>query len=405
MTDHLESAAPDLPSPTDPDARRLALLHEDRRHYRGAFSPPIYRASTFNQPSLAQLQSPEAGIPPNFVYGRVNNPTTRVFEEMMASVEHGEDAVAFASGMGAITACLLTFLQHGDHVLIVEHAYHPAHAFLEALTERMALTVDTFKPGADLEALMRPNTRLIYVESPTSLHFEMLDLRAISRVARAHGAITITDNTWATPIYQQPLDLGIDISLHSVTKYIGGHSDIVSGVAITSHALMKQLRPMAIALGATPSAEDMFLAIRGLRTLSVRMAQHMQTGLMVASWLQKQPLVASVQHPGLSTSPDHALWQSQMSGCSALFGVTLRAAGEGAAEAFAQGLHLFGIAPSWGGYESLLVPVSVKAGEPATFRLSIGLEPLEAILADLTQALAQYGTFISDSRTPISVSL
>ena len=288
---------PDTPNAPETTPQLLALLHEDRSHYRGSFNPPIYRASTFNQPNLAQFKSPDAAIPPNYIYGRVNNPTTRVFEEIVAELEHGEEAIAFASGMGAITAAMLAFLRHGDHVLIVDHSYGPARNFLDMLADRMALTVETFYPGTDLAPLMRPNTRLIYAESPTSMHFEMLDLRAIGQVARAHGAMTITDNTWATPLYQQPLDLGIDISLHSVTKYIGGHSDIVSGVAITSNELAKTLRPMAIALGATPSPEDMFLAIRGLRTLGVRMAHHMQSGLKVASWLQSHPLVQSFQHP------------------------------------------------------------------------------------------------------------
>jgi len=380
---------------TNSNDRLLPLLHEDRSHYRGSFNPPIYRSSTFNQSSLAQYASPEASIPPNYIYGRVNNPTTRVFEEMMAEIEHGEDAVAFASGMGAITASLLAFLRHGAHVLVVDHVYHPVEVFFENMTEPMALTVETFKPGADLAPLIRPNTRIIYAESPTSKYFEMLDLPAISRVARANGVITIADNTWATPLYQQPLDLGIDISLHSVTKYINGHSDMMGGVAITSRELMKTLRPMAINLGATPSPEDMYLAIRGLRTLPIRMAQHMQSGLAIAHWLQAQPLVESVQHPGLPTSPHYALWQAQMSGCSSLFAVTLRAAAEGGAEAFAQGLRLFGIAPSWGGFESLITPVSAKANEPATFRLSIGLEPTDAIIADLAQALARYGAFVN----------
>jgi cystathionine beta-lyase len=278
--------------------------------------------------------------------------------------------------------------------LQVSHAYGPARDFLKQLAPRMALTVETFEAGADVEALMRPNTKLIYLESPTSAYFEVLDLRAIGRIARAHGAITITDNTWATPLYQQPLDLGIDVVVHSGTKYINGHADTMCGVAATSLELMKMLRPMAVALGATLSPEDAYLCVRGLRTLPVRMPHHMENGLAVARWLHDHPLVERVLHPALPDSPYYALWQSQMSGASGLFSVVLRAAPEGAIAAFANALKLFGLAPSWGGFESLLAPVEVKPNQPAVLRLSIGLEPVEALIADLEQALARYGEFI-----------
>jgi len=378
---------------------RLTLLHEDRSSYRGSFNPPIYRASTFDQDSLEQFRSPDAGVPPNYIYGRVGNPTTRVFEEMIAALEHGEDAVAFSSGIASITAVLLAFLEHGSHVLCVDSAYHPTHDFLAVLTDRMKLDVEYFAPGTDLEPLMRPNTRLIYAESPTSHVFEMLDLRAISRVARAHGAITVTDNTWATPIFQQPIDLGIDISLHSATKYISGHSDVLAGIAVTSKALMKKLRPMAITLGAALSPEDAYLAIRGLRTLDLRMRHIMEAGLTVARWLQTHPAVEAVLHPALPDSPGYNLWRTQMSGASALFGIRTRAASDGAASAFINSLKLFGLAPSWGSYESLIVPSKTDPDQPMQFRLSIGLEPTEALIADLEQALAQYSAFIFAPQT------
>jgi cystathionine beta-lyase len=380
---------------SDTHDTRLDLLHEDRGDYRGAFNPPIYRASTFNQPSLEHWLTPEASRPPNYIYGREANPTTRVFEELIARIEHADDAVAFASGMGAITASILAFLGHGDHVLMVSHAYGPARDFLQKMAPRMALTAEMFEPGTNIEALMRPNTKLVYLESPTSAYFEMLDLRAIGRIARAHGAISIADNTWATPLYQQPLELGIDISLHSGTKYINGHSDTLCGVAATSNDLMKTLRPMAVTLGATLSPEDAYLCIRGLRTLAIRMPHHMENGLAVAHWLHNHPLVERVLHPALPDSPDYALWQSQMSGASGLFSVALRAGPEGAAAAFANSLKLFGLAPSWGGFESLLAPVEVKPNQPAVFRLAIGLEPVDALIADLEQALVRYGEFIS----------
>lgn len=380
-----------MSEPSDP---RLDLLHEDRSDYRGAFNPPIYRASTFNQSTLERYFSPDASTPPNYIYSRVANPTTRVFEEIISKVEHADDAVAFSSGMGAITAAILAFIGHGDHILLVSHVYGPTRTFLEQMTPRMALTVETFEPGVDIEPLMRPNTKLVYVESPTSLHFEMLDLRAISRVARAHGAVTIIDNSWATPLYQQPLDLGIDISLHTGTKYLNGHSDVLCGVAATSSELMKTLRPMAITLGATLSPEDAYMCVRGLRTLAIRMAQHQESGLAVAHWLHDHPLIERVLHPALPDSPGYELWRSQMSGASGLFSIVLRAGPEGAVAAFANSLKLFGIAPSWGGFESLLAPIDVKPDQPAIIRLAIGLEPVDALIADLEQALEHYGEFI-----------
>ncbi len=380
----------------------LDLLHEERSRYRGAFAPPIYRASTFGQETLEKFLSPDVITPPNFVYSRVANPTTRVLEEMLAKLENGEDAVAFGSGMGAISAVLLAFLKRGDHILCVTPAYHPAHQFLETFTERMALSVEYFAPGADIEPLMRPNTRLVYVESPTSGSFEVLDLRAISRVARAHGAISVIDNTWATPLYQKPLDMGIDVSLHSATKYINGHSDAMGGIVVTSHALMATLRPMAIMLGATLSPEDAFLMIRGLRTLAIRMPHFMQSGLTIAHWLQAHPLVEKVLHPGLPNCAGFALGQQQMSGYSSLFGVVLRAppvvTGQVPGAAFANALQFFGIAPSWGGFESLIAPIDVTPGH-AVFRLSIGLEPTDALIADLDQALQRYGEALADLST------
>jgi len=386
----------------------LDMLHEDRSTYRGAFNPPIYRSSTFAQKSLAQFMSPDVIKPPNFVYSRVANPTTRVFEEMVARMENADDAIAFGSGMGAITAALMAFLQNGDHVLCVKSVYHPAQDFLTMLTPRMNLTVDYFDVDADLEPLVRPNTRLIYCESPTSGRFEVLDLRAISRVAKAHGVLTIIDNTWATPIYQKPLDLGIDISLHSATKYINGHADAMCGVLVASSKLMETLRPMAIALGATLSPEDAFLSIRGLRTLAIRMPHHMESGLTIARWLKAQPLVSEVRHPGLSDSPYYELGRAQMSGCSGLFAFALQAApadsGTYTAEAFADALTLFGLAPSWGGFESLILPVDVTVGSAPVFRLSIGLEPPSALIADLEQALVKYGAALHETSITRQVS-
>jgi len=379
----------------EPHDPLLDLLHEDRTYYRGGMNPPIHRTSTFAQEDFDLMTSGQPIMPPQYIYSRVANPTTRVLEEMIAKLEHADDAIAFGSGMGAITAALLAFLQHGDHVLCIESVYGPARMFLSALTDRMQLSVEYFAPGADLESLIRPNTRVIYLESPTTFKFEVLDLPKIAAVARAHGIVTIIDNSWATPLYQTPLDFGIDVTLHSGTKYINGHSDVCLGLLAANAEHMKTIRPMAITLGATSSPEDAYLAVRGLRTLTLRMQQHMMAGLRVAEWLSAHPLVTEVRHPGLPTSPWHELARAQMSGWSGLFAFSLRAAPEGAPKAFARALKLFAIAPSWGGFESLLVPIAIKPNEPMTVRISVGLEPVEAIIGDLEQAMACYGDFIN----------
>lgn len=377
----------------DPDL--LDLLHEDRDSYNGSFNPPIYRSSTFGQDDLDAIAKQQPVRPPHYIYTRVANPTTHVFESLVAKLEHAEAGQAFSSGMGAVSCAILTFVGHGDHILCVNSVYSPARAFLNELSGRMALTVEYFTPeqSVDLTPLMRPNTKLIYCESPTTFKFEVLDLPAISRVARAHGAITVIDNTWATPLYQKPLDLGIDVSLHSATKYLNGSSDVVAGVLVSSEALMTRIRPIAQLLGATLSPEDAYLIIRGMRTLPIRMAHHQQSGLRVAEWLQAHPLVVEVRHPGLPTSPYHDLAKAQMTGFSSLFSVVLKPAREGACDAFAKSLRYFGIAPSWGGFESLIVPVAVSPGEPAIFRLAVGLEPVEALIGDLDGALACYGEY------------
>lgn len=373
----------------------LDLLHEDRTDYRGSFNPPIYRTTTFAQDNFDLMTSGQDIRPPQYIYTRVANPTTRILEEMVARLENGEDAIAFGSGMGAITAPILALLQHGDHVLCVESVYGPTRMFLTALTDRMQLTVEYFPAGADVEPLIRPNTRFIYLESPTTFKFEVLDLPKIAVVARQHGVITMIDNTWATPLYQKPLDMGIDISLHSGTKYLNGHSDVCLGLLVCSNAVMKLIRPMAITLGATTSPEDAYLAIRGLRTLAVRMPHHMASGLKVAEWLAAHPLVTEVRHPGLPGSPYHELAKAQMTGYSSLFAFTLKAAPEGAIRAFTDSLRLFGIAPSWGGFESLMVPIAIKPNEPMTVRVSIGLEPVDALIGDLETAMACYGEFVN----------
>jgi cystathionine beta-lyase len=373
----------------------LDILHEDRSNYHGSFNPPIYRTSTFDQDNFDIFTSGAHIRPPTYVYTRVANPTTRVLEEMIAKLEHAEDGQAFGSGMGAITAVLLALLQHGDHVLCVESAYGPAKMFLTELTNRMQLTVEYFAADAELAPLLRPNTRLIYLESPTTFKFEVLDLPKISALARAHGITTIIDNTWATPIFQKPLDLGIDVSLHSGTKYINGHSDVCLGLVATSNALMEKIRPMAITLGATTSPEDAYLAVRGLRTLAVRMAQHQTSGLRVAEWLSQHPFVTEVRHPGLPSSRWYELGKAQLSGYSGLFAFSLKAAPDGAIRAFTDAIQMFGFAPSWGGFESLMIPINAKPNEPLTLRVSIGLEPVEALLADLENAFNCYGDFLN----------
>ncbi len=381
------------------------ILHKGDapEQYQGAVNPPVYHASLFGYKTFREFKEAYTNLYHQPLYSRDYNPTVSVLEEKIANLEQAEAAIAFSSGMGAITAALLALLNHGDHLLVVESVYGPTRKFCNDTLARMGIEVEYFPPAesANLTRRLRDNSRLIYLESPGSLTFELQDLPAVAELARDRGLYTIADNSWATPLYQKPFAMGIDVVVHSGTKYIAGHSDLTLGLLACSTALFKKIKRTAVLLGANLAPDDAYLALRGLRTLPLRMAQHQQSALTIARWLQNRPEVREVLHPGLPEFPGYGLAQRQLTGCSSLFSFRLQPAPAKARHAFVDTLELFLIGVSWGGYESLILPLEIEfTGEPDwrarraldddTFRTSIGLEDPDDLIADLEKGLAAW---------------
>ncbi len=377
---------------------RIQHLGDDRERFLGSASPPIFRTSLFTFPSFEELENHlrDEGED-RFLYTRISNPTTRILETKIADLEGTEGAIAFGSGMGAISAVFLGLLSKGDHLILQSSAYGPTLALARGPLQRLGVEVTFLTAGelSDLERHLRSTTRLIYVESPASLTFEVVDLERVVSTAHRHGLATAIDNSWATPIFQQPARSGFDIVLHSGTKYINGHSDILLGLVAGGGTLLKNLRSFASLLGATLSPEDAFLAIRGLRTLPLRMERIQESALSVANFLEDHSGVEKVLHPGLSSFPGSDLARRQMSGSSGLFSFVLK----GDVRRFVNALEIFSLGVSWGGHESLAFPVDVtspkKAGPgrrtdlpPGLIRLSVGLEDPRDLIADLERGFS-----------------
>lgn len=374
--------------------RQSTIAAHDERHFADAVVPPIFQTSLFTFPSYAEMAATFSGKLARPVYSRGLNPTVRAFEQKVAELEGAEDALGFGSGMAAISSSVLAFVRPGDRVLSVEHVYPDSFRFFETMLKAFGIEVD-YVDGGNLAAVeaMLPGRRLLYLESPTSWMFEVHDLAALGRLAREHGAITIVDNSWASPVYQNPLALGCDLVLHSASKYIGGHSDVVAGVVAGNRDLIGKLRREVLPyLGGKLSPFDAWLLLRGLRTLPARMREHERSALDVARRLQTHPMVTAVHHPGLAELPLHGL-----RGTSGLFSVELDASVD--IPRFCDALQVFKLGVSWGGHESLICPAGVtrvQAGgpNPALFfgvpermvRLNIGLESVEALWSDLIRA-------------------
>lgn len=375
------------------------LVRTGRPHGPGVTSvnPPLVRASTFVFDSLAAFEL--AGKTPfdQPFYGRVGTPTTFAFEEAMAELEGGHRAIATSSGVAAISAVLLAFLNRGDHLLVVDTVYEPVRRFCTRMLTRMGIETTFYDPalGAGIAALIRPQTKLIYLESPGSGTFDVQDVPAIVAVAQAAGIATAIDNTWATPLLFRPLEHGVDVSIHAATKYIVGHSDAMLGVITTNDRVHDAVRRSTQDLGACAGIEECNLGLRGLRTLEVRLRRHEASGLALATWLAEQPQIARVLHPALPSCPGHAEWKRDFDGAAGLFSVELTARDTGALRAFVDALELFKIGFSWGGYESLVLPMHPQSRSLPRWqalgpvvRLQIGLEDPGDLRADLERGLA-----------------
>ena len=382
----------------NPKDALLCLGHDEAIHeHDGAMMPPLVQTSLFAKPSVAALIEGLGQEHRHHVYTRGQNPTVEVLEKKLASLERGEACKCFASGMAAVSAVLTGLLESGDHVLFVNQIYGPTLQ-LAAHLARFGIQHDRIlEPNPEAVArAIRPNTRLIYVESPGTMLFRMVDLAQLTSLARERNIRTAMDNTWATPLFQKPIEQGVDLVIHSCTKYIGGHSDVVAGAVIGPEALMTKLFYNAFLLfGGALAPFDAWLLIRGLRTLPTRMVRHHQDGLKVARFLEAHPAVRRVFHP-LVRGEDRALAEKQLTGCSGLFSFELDTDRHEPVWAFIDRLKLFRIGISWGGVESLAVTPNrgtnqaalEKLGIPAgTVRLSVGLEGPDSLIEDLDRAL------------------
>ena len=368
----------------------------------GIVNPPVWRASTILYDDVAHL---ERGWTTNrdgdLFYGRRGTPTQWALAEAITEMEPGAaGTMLYPSGVAALASALLSLLKPGDHLLMVDSAYDPTRNFCEGFLKDWGVETSYYDPtlGADIASVMRPNTRAIFIESPGSLTFEVQDVPAIVAVAKAHGAKTILDNTWASPLYFTGIDKGVDLVMTAGTKYLSGHSDVMMGAVTANAQSWPALRHMAQLHGQFVSADDCYLMLRGLRTLALRMEQHQASALQIAQWLEGQPEVARVLHPALPSHPGHALWQRDFTGASSLFSIILNGGDKAARAAMVDRLTLFGIGYSWGGYESLALPIDPEKYRSATqweaegpaIRLSIGLEHPDDLTADLAQGLAAF---------------
>lgn len=377
---------------------QIVTSGRDTAAQKGFVNPPVVRGSTVLYPTADDLIAHRG----EYTYGRSGTPTTRALQNALKALEGPQCAgVGLApSGMAAISTALLAVLKGGDHILVSDNIYRPTRNFCNDMLARYGVETTYFDPliGKDINKLFRSNTKVVMVESPGSQSLEMPDVPAIAEVAHANGAIVIDDNTWATPLYHRSLDYGVDISIQAATKYIGGHSDIMFGTIAANEKAWPQIAQAVRLLGVCCGPDDVFLALRGLRTLSVRLAHHHRSGLEMARWLAERPEVQRVMHPGLESDPGHAIWKRDFTGASGLFSIVLQPAPEQAVHALLNSLKLFGMGFSWGGFESLAILFDCSGYRTATkwapggpaLRLHIGLETVDDLKADLTQGFAAF---------------
>ncbi len=382
-----------IPKRTYRPATEVVLAGRDPFQFEGFVNTPIYRGSTVLAPTVADY----LGKSMRYVYGRRGTPTTDALAEAISGLEGSAGTALAPSGLSAITVALMSVLKAGDHLLVTDSAYGPTRHFCDTILKNFGVETAYFDPriGTGIKKLFQKNTRAVFLESPGSLSFEMQDVPAIAKAAKAHAAAVVMDNTWATPIYFKPLAYGADISIQAGTKYLGGHADVNIGTIAATEEFWACVKETNGSLGINPGPEDVFLSLRGLRTLAVRLERHMESGLKVARWLAKRKEVTRVLHPALDTHPDHAIWKRDFSGASGLFSIVLKDYPKSAVSHFVESLELFGIGASWGGYESLAIPFDCTKLRTATkwnpggptVRLHIGLEDPDDLIADLQAGL------------------
>src|SRR5215216_6135214 len=376
-------------------ATRLVIAGRVPSEQYGFVNTPIYRGSTVLYPNAEKFLKRDA----RYTYGTKGTPTTNSLETAWSEISGAAGTVLVPSGLAAISIALLSCLKAGDHLLVPDSVYRPTRNFCDTILKRFGVETTYYDPlvGAEIARAFKSNTRAVFTEAPGSLSFEMQDIPAIAKAAHARDIVVLMDNTWATPLFFPPHERGVDLAIEAGTKYCSGSSDLLLGMVSASERCWRELRATFDSTAFCAGPEDVFLALRGLRTMKVRLMHHQESGLAVARWLAARPEVARVLHPALESDPGHPLWKRDFKGSSGLFSIVLEPAPKGALEAMLDGLELFGIGASWGGFESLAIPFDCAAYRTATrwnppgpaLRLHIGLEDLDDLKADLDAGFAR----------------
>lgn len=378
---------------------KVITAGRDPDRYSGAVNPPVYRTSTVLSGTVADWQKRQAtraaGVP-GMYYGRHGTLTTRDLEEAFAEIEGGHRSFVCPSGLAACIMSILAFVKSGDHILITDSVYGPVRTFADGPLVRMGVQTTYYDPliGADIKKLIQPNTTVVYTEAPGSHTLEVQDIPAIAAEAHAAGAVVLMDNTWATPLFFRAFNHGVDVSIQAATKYVIGHSDAMLGLVTTTQQLSPAMERCVHEYGQITSPDDVYLAQRGLRTMQVRLERHWATGVRLARWLAEQREVSRVIHPALPEDKGHALWKRDFLGASGLFSVVFNDLPGAAVDAFIDELELFNIGASWGGFESLILPIDPTAQRTATkwaapgkaVRIHAGLEDVDDLLEDMSNA-------------------
>jgi cystathionine beta-lyase len=376
------------------------IVHSGRDPFahHGFVNPPVYRGSTVLFKSLEAFEKREQ----RYVYGRRGTPTTDALEEAICTLEGGVRTWLTPSGAAAIAAALLAFTKAGDHILVADTVYQPTRKMCNGILKRFGVETTFYDPliGADITKLMKPNTTVVFLESPGSQTFEVQDIPAIAAAAKAKGAWVLMDNTWASPLYFKPFEHGVDVSIQAATKYIVGHADAMLGSITGNERAAPIMLDETQSIGICAGTEEVYLGMRGIRTIEVRLERHWRSGLDIARWLEQRPEVSRVLHPALESDPGHALWKRDFLGASGLFAFELKPVPKKAVAAMLDGLQLFGMGASWGGFESLVLPFNATPYRTATkwqtegptVRVHIGLEDVADLKDDLDAGFARLKT-------------
>ncbi|MEO1090707.1 MAG: cystathionine beta-lyase [Pseudomonadota bacterium] len=378
------------------DATRLVTGGRDHPDEPHLVNPAVCRGSTVLFPTLHDLENRQPRG--QMSYGRNGTPTTFALERAFAELEGADGCAVAASGKAAVVIALTALVKAGDHILVTDNAYSPTRAYCDRVLSRFGVETTYFDPtvGGEIARSFRPNTRLVMTESPGSQTFEVQDVPAIAAAAKAAGALTLLDNTWATPLFFRPYDHGVDVTIHAATKYVVGHSDAMMGLITWKGEVGARVEAGVLDFGAPAGPDDCYLALRGLRTMSVRLRQHEAAALEIARWLEQRPEVVRVLHPALPSCPGHELFRRDFKGSSGLFSVVVQPTDKAAIAAMLDHMELFGMGFSWGGYESLMIPAQPKRTavpwtEPGSIlRLHIGLEAVDDLIRDLEAGFARF---------------